>query len=107
MAANNDVQLAKQTIQSLTSLMNITQIIYVDDYFEARFDVEIIIGWLYNVPENRFAEMAELLPGVNLSSPSEIWTRELRNIWERLTIDAQKETAVNISASSLSERTAL
>ena len=66
MTAQNEVQLAKQAIQSLVGQLDITQIVYVDDYFEARFDVEVIIGWLYDIPEQHFAEIEELLPGTNL-----------------------------------------
>jgi len=98
MTGINEVQLAKQAIQSLVGQLDITQIIYVDDYFEARFDVEIIIGWLYNIPEQNFAEIDELLPGISLNAAPEIWSRELRNLWGGWSSDKQKEAAARISA---------
>lgn len=98
MAAQNEVQFAKQAIQSLVGQLDITQIVYVDDYFEARFDVEVIIGWLYDILEQHFAEIEEILPGINLNSAPEIWTREIRNLWGSLSSDRQKSTAAKISA---------
>ncbi|MEN4011386.1 MAG: hypothetical protein ROW48_05090 [Bellilinea sp.] len=98
MAAQNEVQLAKQAIQSLVGQLDITQIIYVDDYFEARFDVEVIIGWLYRIPEHHFAVIEELLPGISLGAAPEIWTRGIRNLWEGWPLETQKERAARISA---------
>lgn len=98
MAAQNEVQFAKQAIQSLVCQLNITQIVYVDDFFEARFDVEVIIGWLYDIPEQHFTAIEEILPGINLNSAPEIWTREIRSLWGGWSSDQQKGTAAKLSA---------
>jgi hypothetical protein len=98
MAAQNELQLAKQAIQSLVGQLGVTQIIYVDDYFEARFDVEVIIGWLNNIPEQHFTEIGEILPGINLGAAPEIWTHEIRNLWGGWPADQQKDAAARISA---------
>jgi len=98
MMEENEIQIAKQAIQSLIGQLEVTQIIYVDDYFEARFDVEVIIGWLYNIQEQHFVEIEEILPGITLNAAREIWTREIRNLWGGWSSDQQKGAAAKISA---------
>lgn len=98
MAATNEIQIAKQKLQLITRATNISQIVYVDDFFEARFDVEVVIAWLNGVPEHQTADLQKTLPGINLDTPFEVWTHDLRVFWEGLPPERQREVALSISA---------
>lgn len=97
MAAQNEDRLAAQAIQSLIQYFQINQIIYVDDYFEERFEVEPVIGWLSDLHNDLLAQIQEIFPDIPFGADRDIWTQAFRDNWKNLLPENQKEIALNIA----------
>lgn len=94
--AKKDLKEARQSINQLMQVLQVTKVIFVDDYFEDQIDVEIIIGWLVEGGDKVPQDVLEKV-GVNFSLDYEIWAREIRTRWDGFNQDLKREVTYNIS----------
>jgi len=98
MLAQNEAQLAAQAIHSLTQYFQINRIIYVDDYFEERFEVEPMIGWLSDLQDDALVQVEKIFADIPFNADRDIWVQALRAFWSGLPSANQKEIALRVAA---------
>lgn len=97
MVARNEGLLATQAIQSLIRNFQINRIIYVDDYFEERFEVEPMIGWLSDQQNNTLPQAQKIFADIPFDADRDIWAQAFRNYWGNLPSTNQKEIALDVA----------
>jgi hypothetical protein len=97
MVARNEDLLVTQAIQTLIQHFQINRVIYVDDYFEERFEVEPMIGWLSDQQNDNLPQAQEIFTGIPFDADHDIWAQAFRNYWGNLRSANQKEIAINVA----------
>jgi hypothetical protein len=97
MADRNEEELAKQAIQSLVEQFQVNRVVYIDDFFEEKFEVEPMIGWLSDLQGEKLIEVEKIFIDIPLRADRDIWAQALRAFWADLSSANQKEIMLNVA----------
>jgi len=89
-----EIDAAKKVINSIFETLSIKKIYYIDDLFEKREDVELIIGWFSTAKDLQPETVHELMPDVPFDGPYE---NILRDQWKGFSSEKKEQLATRLS----------
>jgi hypothetical protein len=95
--SNEDFQKARQALKNIFDTLLIEKIVYVDDTFDFKLDVEVVIGDIQVASPEEITNLNELIPGVEIELENDVWKTSVRDYWDSLDRAHKTEFGIQIA----------